>query len=223
MTDTVAPELPAEAVEAIKDEAAEAKQKFSLRDRLGSIKYAMRTVVVFTDEQAVTRFNAVDTQIKSVEGLLGVQVPDDASDEEKAELLEQQAGLRAAYDELEPALEAAREEMVNSALSIHMRAVPQVVLKMATHAADKAYRLGDGTLPEEKAEAWDEKRNRYILGRVIQSIGTPSGSLEFEPDEVAQLLEESLSPTQWSRVSSTYTELMFRDAIGTAATDDPGF
>lgn len=217
------PPAPDQAAEAVTRIAGEAQKSHSLRDRLRGIKHATRTVVVFTDSTPVEKYAMLDQQLTNIEAMLNPEVPEDADDEQKARLAEATASLRESYEEIERLRDEARAEMNAAALSIHLRAVPSPVLKMAKHAADKAYALGDGTIPEEARERWEEKRNRYILGRAIERIGTPDGDLEFDRDTVAEELEADLDLVQWARVSRAYSELIYTDQIGEAATADPGF
>lgn len=217
------PPAPDPATEEVVRIVGEAQKGHSLKDRLRGIKSATRTIVVFTDNEPVEKFALLDQQLTNIEALMNPEVPDDATEEQRAQLEESVRGLRDSYAEIEALREEARAEMNAVALAIHLRAVPAPVLKLAKMAADKAYALGDGTIPEDKRERWDEKRNRYILGRAIEHIGTPEGDLEFDRDTVAQDLEESLDLVQWARVSRAFSELIYTDQIGEAATADPGF
>lgn len=217
------PPAPASAEEEIIRIAGEAQKSHSLKDRLAGVKHTRRVVVVFTDAEPVEKYALLDAQMTNLEALMNPEVPDDATEEQRAQLAESVQGLRESYAELETLRDEARAEMNAAALSVHLRAVPSPVIKMARMAADEAYALGDGTIPDDVKERWDEKRNRYILGRAIERIGTPDGDLEFDRDTVAEDLEASLDLVQWARISRAYGEVIYTDQIGDAATADPGF
>lgn len=216
-------EAPSSAEEEVKAIAGEARRTYSLRDRLHGIKHTKRTVVLFTDLEAVDRWTELDRRLTGIEALLNPEVPDDATEEQRAELDTALADLRATYDDLEKVRAAAHAEMMAGALAIHMRSVPPAVFKIARHAADKAYALGDGTVPEEKHDEWDELRNRIVLGHVIERVSDAHGDLEFDRSEIARDLEETVPQPQWARVTKAYGEIAYTDQIGEAATTDPGF
>lgn len=198
----------------VKEIQEEAKRTFSLRDRLAGIKQATRTVVVYTDPAAAEQWTELDRQRTNLESLMGA---DQLTAENRAE-------MQTALDGLTETLAEARTQMLEGAFSVHMRAVPQVVLSAAMRETRK--RFADPVtkeIAEERTEQADEYRSRYLLGRVIQRIGTADGDLEFDRETVAQDLEEALPIPQWRRIMENYGELVFSDAIGTAATDDPGF
>lgn len=190
----------------------EARKTFSLADRLRGVKHAERTVVLFDDPRPAEQWANLDRQRTSLEGLLGQQDLD----------AEARTDLTKAMESLEQSLTEVRADMEAHALHVRLRAVPPVVLKMAQHAALERFGV-NRRIPEEQEENAEDFRNRFILGRVIQTITTPDGPLEFDRDSVARELEEALPVPQWRRLADTYTELVFTDAIGQAATDDPGF
>lgn len=209
--------------EEVKRVAGEAQRSFSLKDRLAGVKHATRRLTVFTDTDPVERFQAIDQQMTNLEAMFDIPIPDDATAEQRQEISDRIEALRTGYGELERARDLARQEMAAASMVLHLRAVPAPVTKLARMAADQAYALGDGTVPDDKRERWDEKRNRYILGRVIEKVTTPDGELTFDRDTIAQDLEEALDLVQWARVSRAYSEIVYTDQIGEAATGDPGF
>lgn len=191
--------------------ADEAKAKHSLRDRLaGGKQFATKKVIVFTDAEAVSAFVAADDARAKLQAALAAT---SSTDEEGA----------AALELLEQKMVDARAEMLLSALSIHMRAVPDVVMDAGRRAARKAYAV-DGIVPAEHGDAANELQQDYVLGRVIQKIVEPDGSeLEFERDEVAQMLREELPLASWSRVVNAYSEIVFTEGVRDSAVGDPGF
>lgn len=217
------PPAPDPAAEEVLRIAGEAQKSHSLKDRLRGAKMTRRKIVVFTDGEAVERYADAERRIAGVEAVMNPELADDADEDERATYEELIASLRQRHDAIEQQRDAARQDMLASALAIHLRAVPQPVMKMAVQAANKAYALGDGTVPDEAKERWEEKRSRYVLGRVIEKVVAVDGEMTFDRDQIAQDLEEGLDLVQWSRVLRAFSEIVYTDQIGDAATTDPGF
>lgn len=204
MTDTIPAAAP--------NIAADAKKSFSLSDRLRGVKLSTRKVIVFTDEEAVTAFAAVTREEAGLQAVLGAAT----EETDRASLEERQTALTARK-------EAARTAMLQSALSIHMRAVPDVVVDKARRAARKAYAV-DGTIPDDLLEDANAKQQQIILGHVIHKIVDADGAeADFERDRIAEELRAALPLPQWTRIVRAYNEIVFVDSIGEQATLDPGF
>lgn len=196
------------------DVTAEAKKSFSLRDRLRGIRAATSKVVLFTDPDAAiayARHDAVQQQLGSI--IAGMP----AGSAERAE-------VQADYDQGEAEGERLRDEMMRSALAVHMRAVPQVVIEAAQRAARKAYALNDGTIPAEAQEAYIRFQNHAILGSVITRVVDSEGhDLELDPKTVGDDLLEFLPVPQYQRLIQAFNLLVFNDSLAQQATEDPGF
>lgn len=207
MTDTAALQQAAAPI------AAEAKKSFSLAERLKGVKLTTRKVIVFTDEDDVADYGAAERELLLLEARLG---DPEISAEDRALMDERAAALEARKV-------AARSRMLQGALSVHMRAVPDVVMDAGRRAARKAYAV-DGQIPDELIADANQVQQGYVLGRVVQKIVDSTGAAaEFDRDEVADMLRGSLPLPQWTRIVTAYNAIVFTDAIGEQATLDPGF
>lgn len=190
-----------------------AKASFDLREALAEVKLTERKVVVFRDENTVTAFAAREREVAMLEQHLGDQ---ELSVEDREQFSDR-------LDVVAAELEAARAAMLASALSVHMHAVPDVVMAAGRRHARKAYGV-NGKVPDEDLEDANQAQQAYVLGRVISKIVNSAGALAvFDRDQVGSWLRESLPLSQWQRIVVAYNDLMFTDSIGAQATLDPGF
>lgn len=201
MTDTI----PAVAT----DIATDAKKSHSLRDRLKGVKLATRKVPLFPDADLIEAFQIADRDVRLVESVAN-QRPDDASLQDE---LEQKQAARA----------DAHTALLATALSVHLRAVPEVVLDAGRRETRKRFAVS-GQIPADQENDAEEFSQGYILGRVIQKVAEADGTeLDFDRDHVATWLREALPLPQWMRLVSAFQEVVYSDRIGEAATGDPGF
>ena len=196
------------------DVTTEAKRSFSLRDRLQGMKRAESKIVLFTDPDAARDYAEQAFAQDQLGALLQAAKPeDDGYDEAQAD-----------FDEGQRLLEQKRAKMLESALAVHMRAVPQVVIEAAQRSARKAYALKDGTIPDEVRERFVQHQNHEILGSVVTRVVDAEGNdYTFDPSEIGDLLLETLPVPQYQRLIQAFNLLVFNDALAQQATDDPGF
>ena len=114
--------------------------------------------------------------------------------------------------------------LAESALAVHLRAVPQVVIQRAQRRARKAYALKDGTIPEDVREPFFEMQNDEILGQTIVRVVDRQGNdYEVDPKHVGEQLRGALPLPQWDRLMTAFNTLVFNDQLARAAVSDPGF
>lgn len=196
------------------DVAAAAKKSFSLRDKLRGMKAATAKIVLFTDPDAAAEFAQHNGMMQALAGIIETL---EAGSEERA-------SVQADYDEGETKLDRLRSAMLDSALAVHMRAVPQVVIEAAQRHARKAYARKDGSIPEESQEDFLRMQNHEILGSVIVRVVDAQGNdLEVDPATVGDDLLEFLPVPQYARLLQAFNVLVFNDALAQQATEDPGF
>jgi hypothetical protein len=191
----------------------EARSTFSLTDALHGVKRKTTKLLVFTDEEAVIAY----AELQNQQTIAGVRAgSEDLTDEDRAR-------YRAEIDELEPQVEEAKTAMLASALSLHLRSVPDVVMDAGRRKARKSYAV-DGVIPDDKLEDANAIQQNYVLGRVIAKVVNSAGAeATFDRDTIAEDLRSSLPLPQWTRLVRTYNEIVFTDTLGAQATLDPGF
>lgn len=213
MTDTepTIEEIAAEAAVDLRAVETEAKKSFRLSDRIRGIKQITRKVVVFTNPEAAEKVKELQIALE----VTGAKA-DVATDEAwKAE-------LTAKYTELEEQIEAAKAELFESAIALSLRALPEKVLKGCRREARKPYELPDGVIPGDKAEEFRNLLTVTTLQKSLFRAVAPDGELELGPG-IADELNAFLPTPQWVRLEEAMNILMFTDAIGDNATNDPGF
>lgn len=209
--------------ETIKSEAekisTEAKSSFSLSDRLQGIRRRTARSTIFLDLDAVEAYQR-QSYLVSVEqqGYESLQHPDDGVEvtpEELAEALDR-------FNAEDAKLEELKAPMFKEALSIYMKAIPNVAINRATREARKAYAVG-GKIPSESQDVFLQKQEALIMADCIEKIVDSSGDiLPSNLDDIEQL-QQWLDVNQWRRLVAKMNELLFIDALGLEATDDPGF
>jgi hypothetical protein len=214
--DATAEEL-LEATEEIQDRA---RRTFSLRDRLAGIKHQETKVLVFTDMEVEAEYANIQNRIAFLENAAAryINTKDAAEEAQRDSLLAQ-------VEDLQPKREAVLEKMMDAALSIHMRAFPNIALKAARGQQRRKFQDESGVIPAERIAEANEWIDNKLLGDCIIGIFDRAGHpMDLGPrDELGKLLSETLPPAQWARVYNAYQALILTDQIGALATDDPGF
>lgn len=203
--------------------AEEARKSFSLSDRLKGIKHTADKIVLYTDVKAVSAYSALNREIQAITDAAGrIKINSRTPADERArheQLVERATALEEQMDE-------AREAMLAGALSVHLQAFPNVVVKMARREARKVFSDPvTGQIPEDRMSDVKEFIDLYLVGNAIAKVVDSGGEiLDLGPREkVGKLLSDDLPPTQWQRLYDKFTVLTLTDEIGSAATDDPGF
>lgn len=191
----------------------EAKRKFRLSDRLAGVQLATAKVVLFTDPVAAATYGESEAKVARLEALL-------ATLEDEG----QRAGVQETYEQTSTEADEARTAMLASALAVHLRAVPQVVVERAERHARKAYALNDGTVPQDRRDDFFRMQNDEVLGHTIVRVVDAEGN-DYEVDRktVAEELRTHLPVPQFQRLLAAFNQLVFNDALARQATADPGF
>lgn len=140
------------------------------------------------------------------------------------------ADLEAEVAEDEKQVEAAREEMLKHALSFHLRAYPQVALKVARREARKLFvdpqtgKLREG-YEEDDFQEW---MNLRLFGETVQKVVRNDGTeVEFgvPKSELGEMLSngQNMHPTSWLTLYQDFEELTIRAGVRARAVEDPGF
>lgn len=196
---------------------AEAKQTFSLRDKLknAAVGNAER-VPLFLDTKAVTARNYA--QAKHDEAKQRLDFFEGAAEAVDARVLSES---RKEVENLAAELKAANEKMLASALSVHLRAIPRIEIKIARREERKRI-VGKkgGQITADRQEEFDDAVMRNVINRMLIEVRDAEGNVY---DNDAAALQEDLPEGQWNKLVSTVNRMSFVDAAGNAATDDPGF
>lgn len=219
MTDDVDPNAQPEPLdpEAI---IKETQADLTLAGRLKGIKHRNKRVLVFTDLDAVDRYNRVNSQLQSLVDAAGnVDLSSEGGPDRHQALLDK-------HNALEPDLDKAREEMMESALAIQLHAYPNIAIKVIRRDARKKFidpALKE--IPEDRIAEYREYIDMRMLSEAIQSITDSNGAqLDLGPkQEVGALLSDQLPPSQWQRLYDEFIQVTLTDQISTAAQNDPGF
>lgn len=212
-----------------------ARKTFRLSDRLKEIKHRSEKVVLFMDVEAVDAYQSLNEKAQAIANTAGaVNLKAEGGSQRHAILL-------AAYNELEPQVEAAKVKMLSSAVSVYLHAWPNIAAKVARRDARKKFHDEIlGAVPQDKLSDAAEFVDMRLLGESIMKIVDAEGSVDtLEPytvedekgkkklvkprETIGMQLSDDLPPSQWARLYDAYQKLTLTDQIEQAATDDPGF
>lgn len=201
---------------------SEAREKFTLADRLNGAKQRVTKVLIYTDLDDVDIYNRLNRQAQDLVDAMG------RMDLKKEDQAATHARLLEQHNDLEPKVEEAKAAMLKGALAFTLRAYPNIAVKVARRDARKEFvnkatgGLNEGVEQVQVSE-WIDMR---LLGDSIVEIKDSSGEpvqLGVDRKELGMLLSNMLPPTQWQRLYDAFITLTLADGIATAATDDAGF
>ncbi|HET8780741.1 MAG TPA: hypothetical protein VFM66_11755 [Agromyces sp.] len=219
--------------EHIETVATEAKQKFTLRERLSGFKHRTKKVALFLDleiMQAVTEAKMAADAIFAEAERPGIEA------ERRRELLD-------AHHVALDAMEQITESMKESIAAAHITTMPGPAAERAARKARRRIavvrevmtaRAADKDLPEEQREAAEEwlldeaahfqdEVTIYCLALGgLSRLAFHDGDMEVDLDGV-RALHETLPTNQWQDLRATFESLMFDEQIARAAVDEPGF
>lgn len=208
-----------------------ARQTFSLRDRLRGIQTRTAKELVYLDVEAVVLYAQQKAKVDQLRDQL---VRLERGFERQSELPADAPRPISATDvmnaendlgQLVLDLEEIQERMLVNALSIHMRALPQVVLDVATREAKKKFRSAvTKRIEDEQVEEYNLYLDQLCLvesiEKVVDATGAEDTNIDF--DAVVDLCN-LLGPSQVYRLRQAFKELTFIDGVERAAVEDPGF
>jgi hypothetical protein len=200
--------------------ADDARKSFKLTDRLQGMKHRTIKVPIFTDVEAVDAYSSLNSRVQALVDSAG------KVDLEQKGGAERHAALLAEHERLEPELEAAKVRMLQGALSVQLRAYPNIVIKIARRDARKKFiDEATKTIPVEREGEYREYIDLRLLSESILQITDSEGAaLDVGPrEEVGKTLSDMLPPSQWQRLYDAFMKLTLTDQIAESATDDPGF
>lgn len=204
--------------------AENARENFSLSDHLSGIKQRRTKVLLFLDGDSVDAYGKLERELEALNlamGRIDVLKGTDADRKMHASLLER-------YNELEPRAERAKLKMLQGALSVHLRAYPNIAVDVIRREAFKKFRDKETKqVPAEKEDEFSIFIQRRLMSSSIEGIFDYRSERvtlgDIKPEEVADALAEKLPTVQWQRLNEAFTKLTLTESIATAATTDAGF
>lgn len=202
--------------------AREAQANASVADLLRKAKLRVAKIPIFTDLEMVDTFATLSQQAQAANDL-AAQV-----DMSTPEGVERNRLLVEEYNRLEQEVEEARAQMLSVTLSFHLRAHPNMAVKVARRDAKKIFINPEtGQLFEhfDQQDVNDFIDNR-LLGACIQKVVNAQGErVDFGVPraDFGEFLSEELPPSQWDRLHAAYQRLTLTDRVAEAATFNPGF
>jgi len=197
--------------------AEEVRKTTSLSALLTGATHRTAKVLIFTDAALVDEFNTVNQKAQELSDRLGKLKKTEES--LRANLLER---FNAADEELEQI----RLRLLESSLTIHLQAYPNIVDKIVKRDTRKKF-ADDvlGGVPNDRIEEAVEWQNLQLLSHAIVRVVNADGvEMDLGPKEdVGQLFSDTLSAAQWQRLYAAYEKIKTVDSITQASITEPGF
>jgi hypothetical protein len=216
----------------IEAEERAAREDFTLADLFGGPERPKalpeKKRLIFRDLEAVAAYNEAHAAAKRLRDMFEAapRIKRNDTAEKKAVYREMDAQVKAA----EAIAEDKRVEMLKSALSFHMRAYPNIALKVARKEAQKLFTDPETGLfregfTQEDSQEW---MNLRLFGDSVKKVVRSDGrevSFGVPKSQLGELLSNSqnLHPASWMLLQQDFEELNFRAAVRQAAVEDPGF
>jgi hypothetical protein len=217
----------------------EAREGYSLFERLAESNHRTKTVTVYTDNALGAElgyaFDEEDFGIKTGQrvrkGLIGeldelkeraALIAEHGTEEEaEAAILE----IEAAKKSLVAKVKKIQKQMQASALVFTLQSVPELVIKDSKRKARKALGIKGKGIPEAQQEDYDSEYTCQLLAASVLSwedkkVGKKFDSLSVEE---AHGLQDLLPRGQFPLLDSAMVELSLEAAIANHAVDDVDF
>lgn len=249
MSENNEPEIDPEMVEPAIDVEAEetaARENFTLADlftgvpRPGALPEKKR--LTYTDMEAVEAYSELNDIVRRKRAVLEAGAPPEklkrgASAEAKAEYAEAKkafdeayAALLAEIEDQEQTLAQLKERMLSTALSWHLRAYPQIALKVARKEMRDLFldpqtkEIREGYTQDDLNEWMDLRLFGDCVVKVVRSDGQEV-KFGVSKAELGEMLSNgsAMHPAIWQTLQQDYDELTLRAGIRMRAIEDPGF
>ncbi|KZE41432.1 hypothetical protein [Microbacterium sp. T32] len=229
MTERTPEEIVAEAQEGF-DLVIEAKERPKLQ----------ASVTIYLDEPTGKELGGVEPKYRL---LNGVRLPDgerrwgvvgelaDLADKRKrlvAAGLEDEPAVQeldARVDELLARAEELQAKLAKSGRTIHLQGLPRVIRDDARGKAREHLGIAVGAeIPDDKAEALEKRYAAEILSRAVIGIEAPNGAKGRLLDvDGAEKLPGQLPDSEYARIASKISELLYQTSIAEGAVDNADF
>lgn len=217
----------------------EAREEYDLSARLAGITKLTDSVTAYTDEITGKELGGVETTyIPNTEivtgrrrwGVVGDQdalrekiraaLEDDATTDEAVE------ALKAENAALEKKKAALLKKLEKTAITLHLRALPELVVKSAKREAYRNLKLKPkGGLTPEQIEDVQEEFLAVILTYNVTSWTDAAVDRTFDSMTIrqARALKPHLRAEEWAKIERAIDELQSMKIVGDAATDSADF
>lgn len=202
----------------VKDIATEAREEFTespqaLRDRIKNRGRRTKRFTVAYDELAGEGVTALEAVLDTLTPVVQKATSD----------IQEQAKQK--YAEVEAELETARAEMLKSALTFQLQALPSLIVKDVRRKTRAALGITEKGIPEGRE---DDFNDRFLLEMIAaQTVSfidhgedRAYGTVDIE---TLQTLEDELPPLQWGKIVTAANDLQFRNVISEAAIQSADF
>lgn len=215
---------------------SDARENFSLRDRLATGGRRTKTVTIYTDANAGAKLGFAEdgTYTRERAGLLGeldeirtdIQQRlkfTDENDEDaiaalKAELAERTGALREQITEL-------RDELNKTAFIFTLQSLPNVIVRSLRRKARQALGIKGKDIPEDMQEDYAlEHTAQFVAASVVEMTDNLTGVTHkgFTVEQAHELLD-FLPPGQFDVLDNAIMNLSIERTVGKASTDDLDF
>lgn len=215
----------------------EAREGYSLIERLRSAAVRTKTVTVYTDavageelggaEDAVDQYGLkggrrrwglkgdLDIALEKASRLEGQDDPDEDEVREVA----------AEIDRLKKAIPAVVKRLEKSALTFTLRTIPDFVIRDARRQARKALGIKGKGVPESRLEEFGLEHLAHLVAASVESWEDKQAKQKFTHLTVseAKALRDELPVGQFDRLDKAIGDLSFEAKIASDATDTPDF
>lgn len=207
-----------ELAEEMSEIAEEAKKTFSLKDRVkGKRTYGKAKVPFILDTDAAEKHTTLNHQSKVLAQMHAAAVSAGQPAEEIQRHLER-------FNEVDAQREVALNELLSGMLVAHLAGGPSVISDIAVRKARKYLGIKAGSkLNDDESEDLRDEAAFQNFQAVLVHIKAADGSIaEFTPDELREFRRD-LDLIQRNNLDQAVNLLLFRDAVGESAVNDPGF
>jgi hypothetical protein len=224
--------------DAIEKIVNETREEFDLGDFLQGRSVRTKTVTAYTDEVTAEKRGGFERMIETLEN--GVRVPyirswglvkeiGEAKNEYDAlesKTTKDAKALKAKITLLEQEIRDLTQKLLDSALEIELRAVPDKIKKGAYRAAREALGIrGKNGVTEDNAIELQDEHAAQILVRTVVSItkvatGEKNQGVSIEG---ARKLKGLLPDSEWAKVNTAIDELLFEKVIADQVASDLDF
>lgn len=216
----------------------DARETFDLGDFLRGRSVRTKVQRVFTDEVTAEARGGYEVTLKKLP--TGQEAPsvrswglvkDLADAQQEYEAIENKStkaakAAKTKIDDITAEMRSLTEKLLETALDIELRAIPDKIKKDAYRAARHALGIrGKNGVTEDNAIELQDENAAQILVRTVVSV-TKHGTGERNEGisiEGARALKGLLPDSEWNKIQDTLDDLLFRKVIAEQAVEDLDF
>lgn len=191
----------------IEETVTEARETFSLRERLMNRPQRTGEVTVFTDEVLGRKHQELSLQLEAA------RLVSDDSDESNERIAE-----------IEKELREVATEVYKTGLTFSLRAVPEIVVKDVRRKTRKNLNI-KGKIPEDRLEEFNDAFTAGIFSKAIEGFRDHESDAKVDTFtyQDARDLADYLPKSEWEKVDRAVGDIQFSNSISEAVTEDADF